>query len=232
MRQPFIASWIVLTLAFATAEAAEPAAPVIRRSPPANPAVAVLTYYPAAAKAAGVSGSATISCAPDTQVELHDCVLVSETPAGQGFGDAALRLAANSVGLFPGVTLAKAPPRGTMTVTFTANPESITPNLLFYTSLINTPRMQWTRVPTAAEVYAAYPPAARRARIGGLAKLDCMVTIDGRLTDCRIADEEPSGQGFGTAALTLVPDLQAAPEPPPFAGRRFRVVVPIRFQPA
>jgi hypothetical protein len=219
--------------ALAVAAAAEPPAlpaPIVHQTVPSNPEIEVLTYYPKAAKEAGISGSATITCAQDTHLKLHDCLLVSETPSGQGFGDAALRLAEHSVGLMPVATLPDAAPQKTLTVTFSASPESITPNLLEFSLLIATPRMQWMKVPTAAQVRAAYPPVAWSARTAGLAKLNCMVT-DGLLSDCRVADEEPPGEGFGAAALTLVPDLQAAPETGYFAGRTVRVVVPLRFQP-
>lgn len=49
-------------------------------------------YYPARARERGIEGSATLNCAVDTGGALH-CTVVSETPTGWGFGEAAVRMA-------------------------------------------------------------------------------------------------------------------------------------------
>jgi protein TonB len=49
-------------------------------------------YYPDGAVRGGVSGLATLSCAVTVNGSVRDCAVVSETPAGQGFGGAALKL--------------------------------------------------------------------------------------------------------------------------------------------
>lgn len=55
---------------------------------------AVEDYYPAAAKAAGVrTGVGTVDCGVVENGMLADCRVVDETPAGQGFGEAALKVA-------------------------------------------------------------------------------------------------------------------------------------------
>ncbi|USQ96325.1 TonB family protein [Caulobacter sp. RL271] len=48
---------------------------------------------------------------------------------------------------------------------------------------------------------AAYP---KGATVTGKAGLDCTAAAGGKLVDCRIAREEPAGQGFGQAALSVV----------------------------
>ena len=50
-------------------------------------------YYPQKAQRAGISGMAVLDCLVDTQGWLRDCRVVSEQPAGFGFGEAALRMA-------------------------------------------------------------------------------------------------------------------------------------------
>jgi periplasmic protein TonB len=50
--------------------------------------------YPRAAFRNGVSGSATLNCAAGDHGYLSDCRLLSENPAGAGFGLAAIRLSA------------------------------------------------------------------------------------------------------------------------------------------
>ena len=49
-------------------------------------------YYPASALQRRLEGRATISCAVNTRGYFQDCLQVSETPQGHGFGDAALRM--------------------------------------------------------------------------------------------------------------------------------------------
>ncbi|MET0181828.1 MAG: TonB family protein [Caulobacterales bacterium] len=50
--------------------------------------------YPAAARRAGIEGRVRLGCTIRNDLG-PDCVVVSETPMGQGFGDAALRIARN-----------------------------------------------------------------------------------------------------------------------------------------
>ncbi len=106
--------------------AATPAAPPIA----ADPAKEILAYYPPAALAAKTAGEATITCGQDIHLVLINCSLVSEAPAGQGFGAAALSIASRSAGA-PWIKLDQAPktPR-VVTITFTPEPTTIKPNLL------------------------------------------------------------------------------------------------------
>lgn len=50
-------------------------------------------FYPDHAVRLGLSGSATLSCAVTAAGTVRDCQVVGETPADQGFGQAALKLA-------------------------------------------------------------------------------------------------------------------------------------------
>lgn len=88
----------------------------------------------------------------------------------------------------------------------------------------------WLRLPSDGEVAAAYPTAARRARVAGQALLDCALDGEGRLTGCKVAQETPAGYGFGQAALSLSVRFQMTPLYPD--GRSVagaRVSVPISF---
>jgi TonB family protein len=51
-------------------------------------------YYPKAAAAGRVEGRATIHCKVEASGVLTECVAMNESPPGQGFGDAAVGLAA------------------------------------------------------------------------------------------------------------------------------------------
>ncbi|WP_454758353.1 TonB family protein [Caulobacter segnis] len=48
---------------------------------------------------------------------------------------------------------------------------------------------------------AAFP---KGATVTGKAALDCVAAQGGKLVDCKIAKEDPAGQGFGQAALSVV----------------------------
>jgi protein TonB len=76
-------------------------------SPPVAPTAKVITranwlrkpsagdlarYYPDGAARREISGSATLNCAVAANGSVRNCMIVSETPVGEGFGDAALKL--------------------------------------------------------------------------------------------------------------------------------------------
>jgi protein TonB len=69
----------------------------------------------------------------------------------------------------------------------------------------------WVRLPSAAEVAAAYPPAAKAKRVAGDVSLACTLDADGWLRACKVASETPAGQGFGQAALTLASAFRMSP---------------------
>jgi TonB family protein len=84
-----------------------------------------------------------------------------------------------------------------------------------------------------AEVFAkAYPPLAKALGMEGSATISCVNTPAGQLTNCVVDGENPPGQGFGDAALRLVPLHLKAPDQRssarPFLKRNYRV--PIRFR--
>ncbi len=49
-------------------------------------------YYPDSAQRRGVSGSATLNCVVTVNGTVRDCAVLSETPAEEGFGKAALKV--------------------------------------------------------------------------------------------------------------------------------------------
>ncbi len=55
----------------------------------------------------------------------------------------------------------------------------------------------------SAEIAAAYPKAARDQKISGDVRLDCAADVQGNVRDCKVAEEIPTGMGFGAAALGL-----------------------------
>jgi protein TonB len=53
----------------------------------------IMAHYPPDALAQGVSGSALVECEVVSGGVLDHCRVVQETPAGQGFGEAAVQVA-------------------------------------------------------------------------------------------------------------------------------------------
>jgi len=77
--------------------AAAPSEPVVITNPvwverPRNPE----RFYPRQAFMRGIAGEVVLQCDVDTDGRMS-CVVASETPEGQGFGEAALRIAAAHV---------------------------------------------------------------------------------------------------------------------------------------
>ncbi len=100
----------------------------------------------------------------------------------------------------------------------------------------------WVSGPTGAVVRAAFPAKAsalgvRRGQVG----LSCVADASGRMSECQVLAQSPSGDGFGEAALTLAREMTINPwteDGRPVEGRQaefsipFDLDVPIRASPA
>ena len=98
MNRPHLGALAALAMLLVSAAASAQTAPAQRSAPPPASGAGptgddMLRYYPEAARAAGTEGAATIACTLTRRGTLEKCVVVSETPAGAGFGEATLRLA-------------------------------------------------------------------------------------------------------------------------------------------
>jgi|SRR5579883_1599081 len=225
---------VVLAPLAARADPPQPAS--VPPAPPANAGAtpaSTLAHYPAAARAAGVEGSAILACDRDAHLALKACKLVSETPAGQGFGQAALDLAALSP---PNPKLDLADPARhppiTLTVRFTLHPPAITPDLSEMGHTLTQPRL--ATGPTRAQVQAAYPVRALSDGVDGAALIACRLDAKGVLHDCQVAGEQPAGYGFGAAALDLAADFKLTPrlvDGEPVGGAEVRFPVPFHAAP-
>jgi TonB family protein len=200
-----IAVATALAAMFAAAAFADPPAP------PAAPDPA-LADYPKAALAAGVEGEATLRCARNTHLALTNCTLVSETPPGQGFGAAALAMAARSpdnpkLNVAAAALTAAAP----ITVRFSLHPPSIDPDLTEMAHVLKPPKIAYL---PSNEIMARYwPDRDLRAGISGTGRIHCRVTLKGRLTDCAVLEETPEGQDFGPAArLVAMREYRMTPQ--------------------
>lgn len=56
-----------------------------------------------------------------------------------------------------------------------------------------------------------YPVKAVKAKASGVVKFDCLVTVEGYLTDCQIQSEIPPDMGFGESVLKLTARTRGRP---------------------
>jgi TonB family protein len=209
---------------------AVPASPTPQSATPKPAAAApdpALVFYPTAARAAGVEGSAVIRCVHDEHMRVIDCTLVSETPAGQGFGAAAMAMAAQAPGN-PKLNFAdeRAKPPQDIEIHFTLRPPEIRPDITTIPHVVARPAI--VSAPNNTQIQAAYPERALADQVEGKAAMDCMVMADGKLARCQIAGELPAGYGFGQATLDLAGDFVMKPrtvDGDPVSGATVRVGV-------
>jgi hypothetical protein len=226
--------WKYLIAAFAVgllvpASAAQTAEPA---SAPSDAAPNVIVqrnnaFYPAAAREQHVAGTAVLNCvAADTG--LLSCSVGTETPAGFGFGAAALRVCRNfhvanrtsdhrstaggRVRLlvafdWTGVQFSGAP-------TPSASPDTTRP--LTGITILHRPGM--------LDVMHFYPAQARTQHVTGSVLLNCSVDSASNMT-CVVAEEIPLGYGFGDAALAAMRLFRVAarlPDGRPTQGGRLQ----------
>lgn len=194
------------------------AGPAAAQTWTAAPTVAdMAAAYPAKAKAEGVGGSVDLACSASRGGALVACDVLGETPRGYGFGTAARKLVQQSLKV-EGVAKDS---EVRVPVTFSAD--------LAKGGIVTVKTPKWAALPTVDEIQSAVPKTEggpNNARV----TLVCDVQAGGALSGCAVDREEPAGQGFGPAILTLAPkfkvDLMSA-EGMPTVGAKVRV--PVRF---
>lgn len=177
-----------------------------------------------------------LRCKIDVRGLAEWCEVASETPAGKGFGAAALELrttfklttASESDGPVSIKTLSirfRAPNRDfdVAAGTFHGNPMAVRAIIM-----LNHPR--FSEAPNFDNVVHAYPVQA--GDLKGYAVAHCQVLSTGELKMCGIVKEVPDRRGFGKAALSIVhkfcvaPQWATAPHSKPLWTD-----IPIRFEP-
>ena len=149
--------------------------------------------YPTRAAQAGISGAVQMRCSASEAGALQNCAVVSESPSGQGFGAAALSLA-SGMELKPTTADGK-PVAGRSFIV----PVKFDPGVLQEGMALTRP--DWVRLPTVSELWAYYPSQA--SSNGGRAMLHCFVTNRGLMDRCTVVAEQPTGHGYGSAALGI-----------------------------
>jgi protein TonB len=96
-------------------------------------------------------------------------------------------------------------------------------------SVITNP--QWLERPNSRDFDRYYPPRAMEREMEGRVQLDCIVAADGRIS-CTVTSEDPTGWGFGEAALRVSRHFRMAPatrDGVPTSGGRVRVPITFRL---
>lgn len=190
--------WLMLAAASAAEPPPEPVqAPDWLRRPSRDD---MMQVWPVEAMKRGQSGKAVIECDVSIHGALGGCHVLSEEPAGAGFGAAALALTPQFL-MKPGMINGKPVVGGTarIPINFIAG-DRVGPSHTVKVAA----SVAWSQAPTYAEMVAAYPKKARAQHVGGAATLSCKFAGDGRLADCRTTNEAPKALGFSTAAHSLV----------------------------
>lgn len=205
MKIPCLAVGLALAAVMAyPAAAAETAADWLKGPTPED----LMTVWPRDAFKRGYGGKAIIACQVSVQGGLRECSVESESPAGAGFGSAAIALTPQFV-MKPATRDGQPVVSAVRIPVIFPTPEIPTGTLLrgagFYTNMadVSLSDVQWRTAPTYAEVAAAYPGKAREKQIGGRATLSCSFKAGGRIGSCDAVAEEPKGHGFAAAAKSL-----------------------------
>jgi hypothetical protein len=135
--------------------------------------------------------------------------VVSESPAGEGFGQAAIALTPQML-FRPGMIGGRPIENGTVTLPIIfAQPDTALgtrlrgpgPYDLMPLKLLT--GVAWEQAPSFADTVAAFPVKARSEKVTGHVTLDCSLNGEGRLSGCKSISEEPEGFGFASAAKGL-----------------------------
>jgi len=202
--------------------ATDPAAAVVWAARPT--AAQVTAAYPKQALADRLPGRATLACDVAADGALAGCAVTAEDPPGQGFGPAALSLAA-AMRLEPGHPATGE--RLNLPIRFTPPEPDAPPRPVRFARHI----AEYDHIGPAGPFY---PDQAQRARLDGAAVIACKVAAAGALTDCVKVAEAPVGQFFADAALAMARKgwILAAPradgKPEPADPQRFAVPFVLR----
>ena len=162
-----------------------------------------LQAYPRAAHR-DQDGIVQLSCNPTRKGVLEACSILSETPAGQGFGEAALSLA-------PKFQLSKESMKavaGPVILPLRFSPPNAAP--------------PWREPSFGSAGYRDlglagpyYPDRAARSGVEGEVLMDCKVMGSDTFDSCAIVSVAPQDMGFDDAARAMVRRGYLKPGPPP-----------------
>jgi TonB family protein len=166
------------------------------------------TPYPAAARLLNLPGKATLNCTAAADGALRGCKVAGEDPPDWGFGEAAMALAP-AINIGPGA--ADRPAQ--VPIGFHLEPEEVAADPALKTPgfFIPDKQIKWVERPAVMDFLLSYPAGAVNRKVEGFVALACRVTAEGRLDPCAVIAENPAGEGFDKAALTVATKFRMAP---------------------
>jgi TonB family protein len=87
----------------------------------------------------------------------------------------------------------------------------------------------WLKKPTDADLFAVYPHDALIKGVAGNVVLSCMLNTRGGMENCQIVSETPPDQGFGAAAMALLPQMSMRPGEDASGPVQSEVRIPLHF---
>jgi hypothetical protein len=160
---------------------------------------AAVAAYPREALRTRTPGQAIVTCGRDAHGKPHDCGITSETPAGQGFGAAAMKL------------MSEAPPEGDMQPSqrqplpfrfiFRPDPLTITPDV-FHPAQMMPAQGSFPTDEDSNRIARGMGLSDAGAALGAV-KIECSIGADGLLTDCKLLSETPPRAELGALELKL-----------------------------
>jgi len=197
---------LALGVSAANAEQAVDKSPSWKRAPSQQDFMSV---YPTGAMQAGVGSKVILSCRITVTGAPTGCAVVSETPPGQGFGQAALTMIPQML-FNPAIKDGKPVEFNHLTIPINFIPPApSTGSRLLSLADANEgykvlTRVAWTAAPSVSDVWAAYPPEARSQKRNGRVTLECIIRADGALGSCSSRNLDRDSADFLPAAKDLV----------------------------
>ncbi|MDR6627655.1 TonB family protein [Caulobacter segnis] len=185
----------------------------------------IANVFPKKALADGVGGKAVIGCDVTVEGFLQNCKVLSESPKDYAFGAAGLQITPQ-LRMTPMMRGGKPAPGGTVEIPINWGEPARGSDFNSTPVILDPP---WTRVPTQAELNAAWPISAAGIASAQVA-LRCILAKTGQPRSCAVISEEPRGKGFGRAAQDLSKLFQVNVDPDDKKLRDYKVDVPFRFR--
>jgi len=185
------------------------------------------SYYPQSALFAQHDGKVHLTCDWNDQGAITTCLVKEETPAGQGFGDAAVALALAKATVGTYVFPFKVTSGGSgidLVLNFHAAPSPCG----MISPMVQDAPVKCVSYATLEELSDAYPARALDNDVEGSSVVECTVTSEEGLVTCTNAGETPTGYGFGNATVKTVSRflrLKARQADTPITGVKVRITL-------
>jgi TonB family protein len=170
----------------------------------------MMAVYPRAAGQKGADGRAVIKCTVNLEGLLRDCTVAEETPAGLGFGPAAIVLAPTFL-MKPAMRNGQ-PVEASVTVpiNFKSN-GAFTPSNSEPVTIVS--QTIWARTPKTAEILALIDKKVGDKFADGKVVFQCdLNSRTGHMSGCEVANASPGMAQFTGVARALVPKFEVSPE--------------------